>query len=322
MDFDLIYATPENIDQGVLLDYTFDLAFGESENDFRLEMPLVAHCMEEDYKVYIEGTEYGGIVDSITVDTNNQTIAYEGRTWHGIFNSKVITPHTGDDYYVISGDANDILAQIITEFGLDELFEAESEASGIVLTSTNVDRYKNAYDVLLKIFRENGGKLKFTYMGNKCKIECVPLVDYSQDEEFDSDQLTFKIQKNYNPVNHLICLGQGELKDRTRLDLFADADGNISTTQTITGLAEVVDVYDYSSVESVEELEKEGRKHFEEIRKDGNIDVNLEQTQDFDISDKIGAIEYTTGISVVKYISKKIVKIDQKGTTINYNING
>lgn len=319
---DLIYADENNTDLGVLTDYTFDLAFGEDENDFQLEMPLVSHCINQDYKVYIEGTEYGGIVDSITVDTNNNTVTYEGRTWHGIFNSKVITPATGDDYYVISGDANDILAQIISEYDYGDLFIAETEPSGVVLPSTNVDRYKSAYDVLLKIFRNNGGKLKFTYDGTQCKIECVPLIDYSQDEEFDSDQLTFKIQKNYNSVNHLICLGNGELKDRTRLDLYADESGNISTTQSITGLAEVTDVYDYSSVESVEELEKEGIKHFKEIRKDGDIDVNLEQTQDFDISDKIGAIEYTTKISVVKYISKKIVKIDEKGTVINYNING
>ena len=255
MDFDLVYATAENVDQGVLLDFSFDLAFGEDENDFELELPLVSHCMEADYRVYIEGTEYGGIVDSLTVDTTKQTITYKGRTWHGIFDSKIITPHSGDPYYVISGDANTILAQIITEFGLSGLFEAESEPSGIVLASTNVDRYKSAYSALLKIFRDNGGKLKFTYEGNKCKIECVPLVDYSQDEEFDSDQLTFKIQKNYNPVNHLICLGKGELENRTVIHLYADADGNISQTQTITGLDEVVDVYDYSSVESVEELE-------------------------------------------------------------------
>lgn len=319
---DLIYATPENIDQGVLLDYTFDLAFGESENDFELKMPLISHCLDADYRIYIEGTEYGGIVDDITVDTTEQTITYHGRTWHGIFNSKVITPASGEDYYIVSGDANDILAQIITQYGLSALFEAPSEASGIILPSTKIDRYTSAYEALLKTFRNAGGKLKFTYEDGMCIIECVPLIDYSQDEEFDSDQIQFKIEKRYNPVNHLICLGQGELKDRTRIDLYADADGNISTTQTITGLDEVVDVYDYSSVESVEELEKEGIKHFNEIREDGAIDVNLEQTQDFDISDKIGAIEYTTGISVVKYISKKIVKIDSKGTTINYSING
>lgn len=322
MGFDLVYATNENVDVGVLLDYEFDLAFGEDENNFELTMPLVSHCMEADYKIYIEGTEYGGIVDSITVDTTQQTVTYKGRTWHGIFNSKVITPPAGDPYYVISGDANTILSQIINDFDLSDLFYVPDTVSGITLANTNVDRYKNAYDVLLKIFRDNGGKLKFTYDGERCKIECIELIDYSQDEEFDSDQLTFKIQKNYNPINHLICLGKGELENRTVIHLYADTDGNISTTQTITGLDEVVDVYDYSSVESVEELEKEGIEHFKEIRKDGDIDVNLEQTQDFDISDKIGAIEYTTGISVVKYISKKIVKIDRKGTTINYNING
>jgi hypothetical protein len=319
---DLIYCDENKVDIGVLQDFKLDLAFGEDENNFELTMPLIAHCLEKDYNIYIEGTEYGGVIDSYQVNTELRKIVYKGRTWHGIFDSKVITPASGQDYYVISGDANTILSRIITEYGLNSLFTVPSEASGIVLPSTNVDRYKNAYTVLLKIFRNNGGKLLFSYLDGVCTIQCVPLVDYSQDEEFDSDQLSFVIEKNFNAVNHLICLGKGELKDRQRLDLYADANGNISTTQTLTGLDEITEVYDYSSVESLEELENEGRKEFASRRKDGKIEVTLTQTQNFDISDIIGATELVTGISVTKHISKKIVTIENDRVKVDYNVNG
>lgn len=319
---DLIYCDANKVDIGVLQDYRLDLAFGEDENNFELTMPLIAHCLEKDYNIYIEGTEYGGIIDSYQVNTALRKIVYKGRTWHGIFDSKVIVPASGDDYYVISGDANAILRRIISEYGLTGLFTAPEDSSGITLPSTNVDRYKNAYTVLLKIFRNNGGKLQFVYQNGACEIRCVPLVDYSQDEEFDSDQLSFVIEKNFNPLNHLICLGKGELAARQRLDLFADADGNISTTQTLTGLAEITEVYDYSSVESLDELEKEGRKEMESRRADGKVDVTLSQTQNFDISDIIGATEHVTGISVTKHISKKIVTIENGRLKVDYNING
>lgn len=319
---DLIYSDANSVDVGVLRDYKFDLAFGEDENNFELTMPLASHCLDADYKIYIEGTEYGGIIDGYQVNTALRKIVYNGRTWHGVFDSKVITPHVGDDYYVVSGDANAILRQIISEFGLSALFVAPNESSGVTLASTNIDRYVSAYQGLMKTFRVNGGKLQFAYRDGVCEIRCVPLVDYSQDEEFDNDQLSFVIEKGFNPLNHLICLGKGELKNRTRLDLYADVDGNISMTQTITGLEEVVGVYDYSSVESVEELEKEGRKEFTSRRGDGKIELTLSQTQEFDISDIIGATELVTGISVIKHISKKIVTIEKDRLKVDYNING
>jgi thioester reductase-like protein len=234
----------------------------------------------------------------------------------------VITPPSEQDYLVISGDANSILRNLVTTLGLDALFTVPQDASTIVLPETQVDRYAQAYTVLLKIFRNNGGKLVFRFHEGMCEVSCVPLVDYSQDEEFNSDQLTFVINKVYNTVNHLICLGKGELKDRQRIDLYVDADGNISRTQTITGLDEITEVYDYSSVESLDELEKEGREEIASRREDGKVEATLTETQEFDISDIIGATEEVTHTIVTKHISKKIVTISNDKLLIDYNING
>lgn len=319
---DLIYADANNVDIGILHDYQLDLAFGEDENNFELTMPLIAHCLDKDYTIYIEGTEYGGIIDGYQVNTELRKIVYKGRTWHGIFNSKVITPLSGNDYYIVSGEANSILDEIITYCGLSDLFTASTDTSEVVLPSTKIDRYKSAYEALLKTFRNAGGKLTFSYSDGVCTVGCVPLVDYSQSEEFNSDQLSFTIEKNFNAVNHLICLGSGQLSARQRIDLYADADGNISNTQTFTGLDEITEVYDYSSVESLEELEKEGKAELKSRRDDGKIDVKLTHTQDFDISDIIGATEETTGLTVTKHISKKIVTIEKDRLKVDYNING
>ena len=89
---DLIYMNSSKEDVGVLMNYDFDLAFGADENNFECHISSKAHCCDHGYYLYIEGTEYGGIVDDIQVKTEDNEVVYCGRTWHGILGSKVIMP--------------------------------------------------------------------------------------------------------------------------------------------------------------------------------------------------------------------------------------
>ena len=89
---DLIYMNSSKEDLGVLLDYEMDMAFGSGENDFEAKLQAKSHCCKEGYFLYMDGTEYGGIVDNIMSDTANNEVVYSGRTWHGILGSKVILP--------------------------------------------------------------------------------------------------------------------------------------------------------------------------------------------------------------------------------------
>ena len=77
---DLIYATDEKIDIGVMQDFTFDLAFGSDENDFELTTDINNHVCRAGYFIYIENTEYGGIINRIKVQTDSNTLIYKGRT--------------------------------------------------------------------------------------------------------------------------------------------------------------------------------------------------------------------------------------------------
>ena len=44
-----------------------------------------------------------------------------------------------------------------------------------------------------------GAKLVMYYREGKVHLSAVPLVDYSQDEEWDSDQMNFQISSNERP---------------------------------------------------------------------------------------------------------------------------
>ena len=319
---DLIYCDKNKIDIGVMKDFSFDLAFGSGENDFELETSSENDVCEEDYFVYIEGTEYGGIIDKMEVLTGSKTLRYKGRTWHGILNSKIIVPDEPNqrkDYYVVSGEANTVLATLITRLSLGSLFRASSASSGITISNYQFSRYVPGYDGIVAMLTSVNAKLHIEFSGGYVNISAVPVVDYSN-EELDDDHVNFNILKTFNPVNHLICLGKGELSSRTLLHLYCDASGNISTSQTFTGIDEVVDVYNYPNVESSAELDREGRKKLKELNASDKIDVNLDDAYEFDIGDTIHAEVVRPSLSVVRRVTKKIVKINKDQITINYNV--
>lgn len=318
---DLIYANNEREDVGVMKDYHLDLAFGQDENNFECTISEENHCCEDSFILYIEGTEYGGIVDTIAPDTANSEVTYMGRTWHGILESKIIEPDTGEDYLIVDGEANEVLLFLIVRMGLGDLFTVSEEHSGIEISNYRMKRYVEGYTGIRKMLKASGAKLKIVYAEGMVELSAVPLVDYSQDEQFDSDQVALKIKKNYSPVNHVICLGKGELAEREVIHVYADETGAISDAQVFTGLKEVMVKYSNANAESTEELKQGGIDIIKEAW--GSDEVGIDFNSDsagYGIGDIVGAKERITGIEVAAEITKKIVKISGEEITIEYKV--
>lgn len=543
---DLIYTNANREDLGVLLDYGIDMAFGQDENNFECTIAAPSHCCGSGFFLYMEGTEYGGIIDGIESNNDTKEVIYSGRTWHGILNSKVILPlqdgeepgsnpgrlpkgyseleyiessgtqyintgfnpnqntrvvmdcnllakgtiytpfgtwndanvgqyiclgyssapsslyhgnaykvgttsivgrHTIDankgalyidgklevtcsaatyscayplflftmndkgkprdmnmshmklyhcqiydngtlirdfvpcmdsngsvglydvknskfytnagtdafsagdvvddasggngaaysavtideadsdgnslvgKYLSFSGEANSCIAFLVTRMGLSDLFEASAEDSGITISSYQMNRYIKGYDGIQKMLNAVDGKLRFAVQDGRVILSAVPVCDYTQDEEFDSDLVDFKVKKNFRTVNHLVCLGTGELENRTVIHLYADTSGNISKTQTQFGLDEFMDVYDYPNAESAEELESGGIDRLKSLWQPDELSVDFDaDTDSYDIGDIVGAYDNVTQISVSAVIRKKIVTIRDGQITISYKV--
>ena len=308
-------------DVGVIKDYILDLAFGADENNFECIVDIKNHCCEAGYFIYFEDSEYGGIIDSVTVNTDNSEVKYSGRTWHGILDSKVLVPDAGQDYLVCTGEANSVIGILLSRMGLTALFEASEEASGITISGYKMNRYIKGYAGIRKMLKTAGGKLKMAFTNGMVVITAMPLIDYAEDEQFDTDQIDFEITKVSNPINHVICLGAGDLAERTVINLYADSEGYISHTQSITGIEEVTAVYDYPNAESVEELENGGIDIIRDSWNQDSVNFSFNSNDDsFDIGDIVGAFERITNISVSAEITKKIVSMNNNRTTISYKV--
>lgn len=337
---DLIYMNANKEDIGVLMNYELDMAFGSDENTFECIVQAKDHCCQAGFFLYAEGTEYGGIIDGIQSKTGSEEVVYSGRTWHGIIGSKIILPlQSGEEipsnvtvkeedskgnsivdrYLIVTGDAHDCIKFILERCGLASLFEVPADPSGIHINAYQFYRYINAYSGLSKMLASAGAKLKLAYNSGKIVVSAVERYDYSRDDSFDSDLIDFDVSKRFKTVNHLICLGAGELENRLVIHLYADAEGNISQTQTQFGEDEYTAVYDYSSVESEEELLDSGTEELKSLWSQDSLSIDYDETMDaYDVGDIVGATDNITGISVASVITKKIVTI--KNGQINIDL--
>ena len=319
---DLIYTDATGADVGVLFGFALDLAFGNEENDFELQVSIDSKEIDYGAYIYIDGTEYGGIVDGLRVDTERQLATYLGRTFHGILNSHVIQPPAGSTYLTLSGEANAVIASIISKLGIGSLFEVASTDSGITLSNYQMDRYIMAYTGINKMLKAAGAKLAMSFVNGKVRLEAKAIADYSKDEQYTSDHYAFNVQKYRNKVNHLVCLGLDKQEEQQVLHLYVQEDGSISTeNQHFTGLDEYAAVYDFSTVPSIEELEKDGMEYLQELYNNDSAELELmEDEAVLDINDIVGTTEEVTGTKITNSVVKKIVKIQDDALKIEYKV--
>lgn len=240
---DLIYADVINntiVDKGVLSNYSLDLSFGESENDFVLKCPLDIYKLEPNQIIYISDTEYGGVIDSVAVNTETGIMTYTGRTFHGILESKKLYPYKNADYLVFSGEANYVLKMILERLSLipsskNEMYvhpdgaflKASTKDSGIYIqryvVSSESGNYASGYTFIRDMLYANNAKPKII----NGVIEAIPYLDYGADYDWLYGTLQFEAKNNYNSVNHLHCMGQGELSKRYTIDLYLNSEGGL-----------------------------------------------------------------------------------------------
>lgn len=304
---DLIYTDENRIDKGVLSAYAFDLSFGKDENDFEVTLGAKEPALLDGSFVYIESTEYGGVIDGIKASTNSNTVTYKGRTWHGLMNSKVIEPDAGEPYLIVSGDANKILGMLIDRLGLTGLFVAAEELSGINISKYQFHRYCKGYDGIQDMLGDNGAKLNIAWENRAVRLSAAAVVDYT-DFPADSDTASLNVEKYSKKVNHLICLGKGNLTEREVIHLYADQFGNIGDEQYYFGLDEIVEIYDNANSE---DLRLDGISNFKTLRNNDKADFSLKESNanPYDIGDIVGASEIRTGVAVTAVVTQKIIKI-------------
>ena len=291
-----------------LSDFELDLAFGIDENAFSLECDA-AYAPTEGQFIFIDGCEYGGVVDESTYDAGRESsggVTCKGRTWHGILAGKRLLPDSG------SGYLSEALASLIERMGLSGLFSAAADDSTLSYT---FDRFADGYSGLKAMAKANGRKVAMRRRDGKVEISLPPIVDYA--DKVDSDLLDFTLTSVHRCVNHLVCAGTGELENRAVIHFYADAAGNVSHPQSLFGVDEICALYDYSNADEAK-LEEEGRKKLQEYQTRGSVEVDAHDDLDADVGDILTARDNAHGCTVSAEVLKKIVKVERGVATYGY----
>lgn len=313
---DLIYMNQYGRELGYIDKAEGDFSIG-IENSFALKIPIEYEIVQ-DYYVMIEGTEYGGIVDGLEIDTSQNYITISGRTWHGLLATQLIKPPAGNLYYTVSGDLNTILGQLIARLNLGFCMAASSSLSGITVSNYNFSRAASemdAYTAIRKLLKSKGCKLHIEYdtSARRAVLSAVPQNDYTSDG-LDGDKVNFNIRTT-RPVNHLHCLGQGEGLDRVLIDLYANEKGQVSKTQTIFGAQHREEAYENTSSDA-EALETDGIKRLRELQANMNTcGLVGADNGSYDIDDIVGGVSDKHNVSVITTVAEKRADVTSRGIT-------
>ena len=324
-----IMAKPTGEEQGELTDSAdVDLDVGDT-NDFEINIPVSEYDTERmgyDCKIFIPGTEYGGIIGDLESNTRTEKVTLRGRTWRGMLEYKVVEPPAGQNHLILSGELNDMIRTLIGD-RFSGLFSVPDVDTGIAVKSWQVDRYVTLYNALQKLVSNYDRRLQIQYVQPEgleygyVTVQAVPIKDYSEQLEYSQEEgIHVTVRDSRNGVNHLVCVGQGENQDRIVLHLYVQRDGSIGKTQYYTGLDEISAVYDYSSAEA-DKLEEDGIKRLKELQNYKKSEMTIDDA-DLEIGDIVAGYDAVTNTQVIKPIIQKILKMQDGNITIDYSVKG
>lgn len=308
------------------IEFDVDLEIGSTEkstNDFELNSNIL--FAKDTAGFYIPGTEIGGLIEYSKDRTDQDYSTLKGYTWRGLLSKSIIMPPSGSNYKIVSGEANSVIASMLSGI-LGDFFTVSTSASGCTITNYQFPLYINMLDGLEGMLEAYGYRLKIT--ANKVAsnqpiqilVEAVEaqLIKGTYNED---NGIPMSFESDNMGINHLICGGSGELQNRMIRHLYIDSDGNVSTTQYYFGFDERQEFYDYANAESEDDLLDYGKKRLLELASHRTLKMEAPEDYELEIGDLVQGV-FPDGTIIRSPIVQKIFKIENGMISTEYKIKG
>lgn len=281
------------------------------------------------YGMYLfsPGSEFGGRILDLKRSTASESLVWYFDTWRRMLGQIIIEPLEGQAYKTVEGDAHAVLSELLAG-RYEGFFVVPEELSGITV-SGQFDRYTTFLDGMNKMLKEQNARLQIqavqgdTGEAFTVEISAVPIVDYSAEIEYSQDnKVDLTIRDYRRGINHLICLGTGELAERMVRHLYIQEDGSIGAKQYYTGLDERTAVFDYPNAEDENELLESGKERLQELASYQKLEISVSDDLDLAIGDIVAGRDRLTGLYLRKPIVNKVLKVKKGKETISYKVEG
>lgn len=325
---DLTYTDASWHDLGMVTPLDGDFAYGADENDFAIDfdgdqVPPIGGLL------YAEGSDVGGMVTGYSDKPEQGTFQVTGVTWTGLMGTRVLRPDDGQACWSVSGDARDCAASLLSRLGLGYAFVVDASKAGVTTSRTfsgtssssgDAGRYMDGWAAMWQLVSGAGCSVRMRWDESvrRVRLTVSKRAEWTGDEAQDAGVATVGVTVG-RPVNHLLCLGKGEGAARTVIDLYADASGAVSRTQTLTGRDEVADVYDDSGADDESKLESDGRAEMAKRRAGAReVSVACGDGVSLDLGDLVGGTARVTGVTASAVVAKKVATFTAGAVTWSY----
>lgn len=314
---DLIYTNKNRVDQGVLINYSYDQedkTTNSNECTFEVQTPSNDNVFEIGSFLYMPSTEIGGRVDAIKIDTASRIVYASGKTWRGLLAEKLLY-NTSGDYYQISGNIASIFKDLIdNQFSMGDVFSIELN-NAIPPVNVKIANYTDLYKAMLKAVVSVNYKVKTVYdeTQRKVVISFKPIAEYTRQNNITSDLFEFTLQTGSEKVNHAIGVS-----DVGTVHRYLQADGSIGSIKYFSGIDEIVAKYDISA-SSEADLIIETDNSLKSEKTSDSLEVSARDL-DADLLDYFEAEDIATGISMSQNVTKKIIRINHDIITYQYEM--
>ena len=303
------------------IDVDFEVGDSSASNDFEIQTSQTGF-----YGIYVPGTEFGGIIEYEENPTKDAVNILRGFSWRGLLTKWFIEPEKGNDYRIVSGEANNILRELLSGV-LGGFFYVPEIDSGLEINNYKFELHVSVLKGIMYMLSSFGYILKIcarrTKPGAPVVVSCECAPAHKIEGTYDEDTgLNLTFTDNRMGINHLICWGKGELKDRQRIDLYMDANGNVSETRYFTGFEERQAVYENSSAESLEELKKGGINRLKELANGKKLQIDEVSGVNLEIGDIAVGRKNDMNLIIEKPIISKILRISGGTESIEYKVKG
>ena len=308
--------------------YALDLSFGDKDTSFEARF-IYPHLKGGEF-IYLDGTEYGGVIDSVKAVSNFPEVIYKGRTWHGILDSKIVESTN------IDTTANTLIEEIIRDNKLSYIFRYIPNRQGDTKLSYKAEKDEpmSAYKLIRSALKQAG--LKLCMKANSGHIDMWVDKVATIEDTLVSSVANFTAERALFIPNHLIAKGElkGEDKDsepeRLTLHLYADENGNISTTQTFTGAEEIQIYKSFSGMkhekgenvsrELKEQLEEKATEELKKLQRFAKAETSVLGNSNWNVGDIVRVSDYNVGFDITTDITGKLVRVEQGVLTVDYSV--
>ena len=307
----LIVADAGGEDLAAVSDASGDFSVG-TENTWSLQLPD-RYGLSQGCYAYLDGTEFGGVVDDVELTSGSRVATLSGRTWQGMLASAIVCPPAGESHYVADGEANACIAEVLGLAGAGEPFSASDEDSGVEVDSYRMARYCDAWAGVTAMLASAGATLRVRFRRGSCELSAVRAAE-GRAYSGDLDMVT----RRTRACNHLVCLGSGELAARDVVHLYADAQGRVSRTQSVFGAAHMAEVYELSNAKSEAELVEKGTEKLASMQSSDSGEIDGELSGDWELGQTVTAYDEEREAAVSEVVTDKIARVSGPSVSVEY----